>query len=95
MVLNSMVVLTVARVSAEAWQWMACIGEPPLSSDQMLDLICCFPFHQLTRLALCLCSFFCLPQPDSYYPYSYFPSDDSDSDDSHDFDHYYYQSHSD
>ncbi|XP_027347161.1 uncharacterized protein LOC113858643 [Abrus precatorius] len=95
MVLNSMVVLTVARVSAEAWQWASCIGnrESALSSEQMLDLICCFPFHQLSRFALCLCSFFCLPQPDSYYPYSYFPS--SDSDDSDDSSDYYYHSHSD
>ncbi|KAK7318770.1 hypothetical protein RJT34_03477 [Clitoria ternatea] len=92
MVLNSTVVLTVARVSAEAWQWAACIAEP-LSSRQMLDLLCCFPFHQLTRLALCLCSFFCLPQPDSYY--SYIPSDSDHSDSDDHYDRYYYQSHSD
>ena len=104
MVFSSLVVLSVARVSGEAWQWVACIGEP-LSGEQLLDLLCCFPLHQLGRLALCLCSFFCLPQPDSYY--SYLPSDDDDVlDDDHDhdddssstsldFDDFYYHSHSD
>ncbi|RDX64582.1 hypothetical protein CR513_56843, partial [Mucuna pruriens] len=81
MVWNSMVVLRVARVSAEAWQ---CIAEP-LSSEQVLDLVCCFPLHQL---ALCLYSFFCVPYPN----YSYFPSDSDD--DSSDFDYYYHDSHS-
>ncbi|BAT73527.1 hypothetical protein LR48_Vigan01g034600 [Vigna angularis] len=85
MVWNSMVVLAVARASAEAWE---CIAEP-LSSDQILDLVCCFPLHQL---ALCLYSFFCAP----HFNYSYFTSDsdeDEDDDDSR-FD-YYYQSYSD
>ncbi|XP_061363490.1 uncharacterized protein LOC133307085 [Gastrolobium bilobum] len=95
MVLNSMMVFTVARVSAETWQWVACTGDP-LSSDEMLNLLCCFPFHQLGRLAFCLCSFFCLPQLDSYY--SYIPSASDDDDDSSttlDFDDFYYHSHSD
>ncbi|CAJ1938350.1 unnamed protein product [Sphenostylis stenocarpa] len=88
MVWNSMVVLAVARASAEACE---CIAEP-LSSDQILDLVCCFPLQQL---ALCLYSFFCAPHSN----YSYFPTDsddddDGDGDDSSRFD-YYYQSYSD
>ncbi|KAL1364890.1 uncharacterized protein LOC130970764 [Arachis stenosperma] len=109
MVFSSMLVVSVARVSGEAWQWAACIGEP-LTTEQLVDLLCCFPLHQLGRLALCLCSFFCLPNPDSYYYYSsYLPSDDDDDDDdladdhddyssstSIDFDDdFYYHSHSD
>lgn len=94
MVMNSLIVITVARVSAEAWQWLACIGEP-VSSDELLDLLCCFPFHQLGRLLLCLCSFFCLHHPDG----SFLPSSDDDDDDSSsttlDFDGFYYHSHSD
>ncbi|KAG5025281.1 hypothetical protein AAZX31_08G122600 [Glycine max] len=75
MVWNSMVVLRVARASAEAWQ---CIAEP-LNSEQILDLVCCFPLHQL---ALCLYSFFCTPQSNFYH----FPShSDSDHDDSSDY----------
>ncbi|ESW31549.1 hypothetical protein PHAVU_002G247400 [Phaseolus vulgaris] len=86
MVWNSMVVLAVARASAEAWE---CIAEP-LSSDQILDLVCCFPLHQL---ALCLYSFFCAP----HFNYSYFPSDSDDDDDDDDYSRfdYYYQSYSD
>ncbi|KAG5000020.1 hypothetical protein GLYMA_08G125200v4 [Glycine max] len=75
MVWNSMVVLRVARASAEAWQ---CIAEP-LNSEQILDLVCCFPLHQL---ALFLYSFFCTPQSNFYH----FPShSDSDHDDSSDY----------
>ncbi|KAL5053645.1 hypothetical protein RYX36_034327 [Vicia faba] len=103
MVFNTHVVVRVARFSAEAWQRLSCIDEP-IDSDQLLDLLCCFPLHQFGRVALCLCSFFCLPQPHSFYS-SYLISDDSDDYDSrsaasssstlhleHD---YYYHSHSD
>ncbi|WVZ10446.1 hypothetical protein V8G54_014976 [Vigna mungo] len=78
-----MMVLAVARASAEVWE---CIAEPP-SSDQILDLVCCFPLHQLT---LCLHSLFCAP----HFNYSYLTSDsDEDDDGSSRFD-YYYQSYS-
>ncbi|KAI4344841.1 hypothetical protein L6164_012028 [Bauhinia variegata] len=95
MVFNSLIILSVAHVSADAGQCLACIPER-LSSDQLLDLVCCFPLQQLGRLALCLWTFFCLPQPDSFYSYYY--SDDDDSDDSSttiDLEDYYYHSHSD
>nr|XP_004504208.1 uncharacterized protein LOC101498861 [Cicer arietinum] len=98
MVLNSTVVVRVARVSAEAWQWLSGIDDP-INSDQLLDLFFCFPLHHLGRLALCLCSFFCLPQP--YYSfYSYIPSDSDSASDSSSSTltlehHYYYHSHSD
>ncbi|KAK7247270.1 hypothetical protein RIF29_42150 [Crotalaria pallida] len=102
MVLNSLVVLAVARVSAEAWQWLSCIRDP-FTGEELFDLLISFPFHQLGRLAICLCSFFCLPQPhDSYY--SYLPSsdfdyvdddDDEDSSITFDYDEFYYHSHSD
>ncbi|CAK8578666.1 unnamed protein product [Lathyrus sativus] len=102
MVFNTPVVVRVARFSAHAWQRLSCIDDP-INSDQLLDLLCCFPLHQFGRFALCLCSFFCIPQPHSFYS-SYLISDSDDSDDSasgsssstlhleHD---YYYHSHSD
>ncbi|XP_058735792.1 uncharacterized protein LOC131607855 [Vicia villosa] len=103
MVFNTHVAVRVARFSAEAWQRLSCIDDP-INSDQLLDLLCCFPLHQFGRLALCLCSFFCLPQPHSFYS-SYLISDSEDEDEDsgsgsssstlhleHD---YYYHSHSD
>jgi hypothetical protein len=103
MVFNTPIIVRVARVSTQAWQWLACIHDP-IDSDQLLDLLCCFPLHQLGRLTLCLCSFFCLPQRYSIYS-SFSDSDDSGSGSGsesgsssstlhleHD---YYYHSHSD
>ncbi|XP_015878844.1 uncharacterized protein LOC107415082 [Ziziphus jujuba] len=92
MVFNSMLVLSVAHVSADAWQCLTCIPDR-LSSHQLLDLICCFPLQQLGRLALCLWTFLCLPPPDSFYSYAYTDSDDSST--TVDYDDYYYDSHSD
>ena len=103
MVFNSLMVLSVAHVSADAWQYIACNPER-LSSDQLLDLICCFPLQQLGRLALCLWTFLCLPPPDSFYSYAYYSSSSSSDDDDDDDDSsstlnynngYYYHSHSD
>ncbi|KAL7174704.1 hypothetical protein ACSBR2_033861 [Camellia fascicularis] len=98
MVFNSLVVLTVANISADVWQYIACFPER-ISSDQLLDLVCCFPLQQFGRLAFCLWTFFCLP-PSPVYSYSYSSSYDSDSDS--DFDEHhdhntnnYYDSHSD
>ncbi|KAF4351793.1 hypothetical protein G4B88_030154 [Cannabis sativa] len=70
MVFNSLLVVSVAHVSADAWQCLACFPER-LSSRQLLDLVFCFPLQQLGRFALCLWTFLCLPPPDSFYSYSY------------------------
>ncbi|KAG2675271.1 hypothetical protein I3843_13G154900 [Carya illinoinensis] len=96
MVFSSLLVLSVAHVSVDAWQCIACMPER-LSSQQLLDLICCFPLQQLGSLALCLWTFLCLPLPNTFYPY-YSSSEDEDSDDSSstvDYNHYYYHTHSD
>merc|ERR1712226_250441 len=85
MVFNSLMVLSVAHVSADAWQYIACNPER-LSSHQLLDLICCFPLQQLGRLALCLWTFLCLPPPDSFYSYAYYSSSSSSDDDDDDDD---------
>ncbi|GMP92148.1 hypothetical protein CsSME_00042492 [Camellia sinensis var. sinensis] len=99
MVFNSLVVLTVANISADVWQYVACFPER-ISSDQLLDLVCCFPLQQFGRLAFCLWTFFCLP-PSPVYSYSY-SSSSYDSDSDSDFDEHhdhntnnYYDSHSD
>ncbi|PSR90269.1 Serine/threonine-protein kinase pats1 [Actinidia chinensis var. chinensis] len=97
MVFNSLLVLSVANKSADVWQYIACFPER-ISSDQLVDLVCCLPLQQLGRFALCLWSFFCLPpSPDSYYhSHSYY---DSDSDSSSSISYYHhdgdYDSHSD
>ncbi|PON98040.1 hypothetical protein TorRG33x02_061140 [Trema orientale] len=78
MVFNSLLVLSVAHVSADAWQCLACFPER-LSSHQLLDLVFCFPLQQLGRLALCLWTFLCLPPPDSFYSYAYSSDSDDDS----------------
>ncbi|XAR59928.1 hypothetical protein NMG60_11033111 [Bertholletia excelsa] len=98
MVFNSMMVLTVANISADVWQHIACFPER-ISSEQLLDLVCCFPLQQLGRLAICLWTFFCLPpSPDSYsYSYNYYNSDSDSSSSSPYYDdgENYYDSHSD
>ncbi|CAN0887701.1 hypothetical protein LINGRAHAP2_LOCUS15653 [Linum grandiflorum] len=84
MVFSSVIVLSVAHVSAEAWQQISCLRlqrRRRLTAPQLLDLLCCFPLHQLGRFALCLWSFLCLPPPDSFYSYSYYSSSSSSSDD--------------
>ncbi|XP_038698341.1 uncharacterized protein LOC119995934 [Tripterygium wilfordii] len=92
---SSLIVLSVAHLSADTWQRISCIGlQDRISSHQLLDLVCCFPLQQLGRLALCIWTFLCLPPPDSFYSYSY-SSDDSDSDDSdNDRDHRHHQQQS-
>ncbi|GMN49697.1 hypothetical protein TIFTF001_018865 [Ficus carica] len=102
MVFNSLLVVSVAHTSAEAWQWLACLPER-LSSQQLLDLVLCFPLQQLGRLALCIWTFLCVPPPDSFYSYSYSSDDDSDDSSSSSsssaaavvYDHHYYNEHSD
>ncbi|WOL04234.1 hypothetical protein Cni_G12955 [Canna indica] len=69
MVFNAWWVEAVARVSAEACQYVACNPER-LSSEEVLDLICCLPLRHLRRLSICLFSFFCFPPflPDDTLP---------------------------
>ncbi|XP_062011206.1 uncharacterized protein LOC133727819 [Rosa rugosa] len=97
MVFNSLIVVSVAHLSAEAWQHVACLPEH-LSSRQLLDLVCFIPLQELGRLTLCLWTFLCVPPPDSSYFSRYSDSSDhSDSDSSAtvDYDDHYYHPHSD
>ncbi|KAK9125626.1 hypothetical protein Scep_014472 [Stephania cephalantha] len=75
MVFNCGVVVSVANLSANLCQHIACNPER-LSGHEILDLVCCLPLQQLRRLTICLWTFFCFPPPDSYFSYS---SDSSDS----------------
>lgn len=79
MVFNSLLVLTVADVSAEAWQHIVCVPDR-ISSQRLLDIIFCLPLQQLGRFAFCLWTIFCLPPPESYYYYGSDSDSDSDSD---------------
>ncbi|CAK7339080.1 unnamed protein product [Dovyalis caffra] len=82
MVFNSLIVLSVAHISADAWQQIACLRlQDRVSSHQLLDLVCCFPLQQLGRFALYIWTFLCLPPPDSFmssYSYQSTSSDDED-----------------
>ncbi|KAK9707566.1 hypothetical protein RND81_07G205400 [Saponaria officinalis] len=51
MVLNSQVVVMVANVSANVCQYIACNPEH-LSSNQVLDLLFCYPFQQIPSFAV-------------------------------------------
>ncbi|CAK9174321.1 unnamed protein product [Ilex paraguariensis] len=100
MVFNGVLVVSVANISADMWQYIACIHER-ISSEQLLDLAICFPLQQLGRLALCLWTFLCV-LPSSSTADSYYSSDSDDSDSSSSSPHYnhhhdrdYYDSHSD
>lgn len=69
MVFNSNLVVSVAKTSADVWQYLACLPET-INNQRLLDLVLCFPLQQFGRLALCFWSFFCVPSsPDSYYLY--------------------------
>ncbi|KAK1435238.1 hypothetical protein QVD17_00999 [Tagetes erecta] len=85
MVFNSVLVASVATVSTDIWQSIACISEP-ISGQELLDLVICFPLHQLAQFALCIWSFFCLPLSpvDSYYHYYTYDDEDEDEDDDDD-----------
>lgn len=63
MVMNSTLVVTVAKVSADVCQYIACNPER-LSSEQALNLIFCLPLQQLRRLALSLWNYVCFVPPD-------------------------------
>ncbi|KAI3471494.1 hypothetical protein Pfo_028144 [Paulownia fortunei] len=79
MVFNSPLVVRVAKVSANACQYIACNPER-LSTDQVLQLLFCFPFQQLRRLAFCLWTFFCSPPLNNPYLTSSSSSSSSFSD---------------
>ncbi|KAE9610371.1 hypothetical protein Lal_00006570 [Lupinus albus] len=96
MVLNSLVVFSVARFSTQAWQWLLCIRDP-FSVEEIFDILFTFPFQQLHRLALGLWDFFCLQHPYDFM-FSYLPSDEDDVYSVNTFDYddgFYYHSHSD
>ncbi|KAI6685614.1 hypothetical protein NL676_031527 [Syzygium grande] len=104
MVFNGVMILRVAHESARAWQSAVCIPVAErVGSDQLLDLVCCFPLRQLGRLALFVWTFLCVPPPDSNYYYYVSDGgsdgDDGDDDDSSDaavvYDGFHYDSHSD
>lgn len=77
MTFNGVLVVSVAKVSAEIWQLLACLPEP-ISSQQLLDLVICFPLQQIGRLALCVCTFLCFPPTlYSYQRYSHTTSTSS------------------
>ncbi|KVI00268.1 hypothetical protein Ccrd_021483 [Cynara cardunculus var. scolymus] len=82
MVFNTVLVASVATVSADVWQSVACFSER-INTDELLDLVICFPLQQLGRFAICVWNFFCVPPspPDSYYySYAYYDDDESDYD---------------
>ncbi|KAL1314386.1 hypothetical protein HN51_041187 [Arachis hypogaea] len=56
MVLNSGVVMSVAHVSANICQYIACNPER-LTSDVVLDLLFCLPLQPFRRLALSLSTY--------------------------------------
>ncbi|KAL0903655.1 hypothetical protein M5K25_028047 [Dendrobium thyrsiflorum] len=88
-------VVMVARASAYWWQSIACNPER-LSSDDVLNLLCCLPLYHLRRLSLRLFSFLCVPYnlPHrrryrilSYDQYSSSSSSSDDSDSDHEDSH--------
>ncbi|KAL1550071.1 hypothetical protein AAHA92_18085 [Salvia divinorum] len=79
MVFNSPAIVAVAKLSANACQYVACNPER-LSADQVLNLLFCFPFRHLRRLAFCIWTFFCFPLPSNPYLSSSSSSSSSQSD---------------
>ena len=72
MVLNSGLMVTIANVSANLCQYIACNPER-LSSDQVLHLLFCLPLHHFGRLALSFWTYLCYSPTPANLP-------DSDSD---------------
>ncbi|CAI9108178.1 OLC1v1007727C1 [Oldenlandia corymbosa var. corymbosa] len=82
MVFNSVMLISAAKKSAEAWQQMACIDENQrIDGQQMVDLVLCFPLQQLGHLLLYLWTFLCVPPHPTYYVSSSYYDDDDDDDD--------------
>ncbi|KAM0024918.1 hypothetical protein Hdeb2414_s0022g00621121 [Helianthus debilis subsp. tardiflorus] len=79
MVFNTVLLASVATVSTDVWQSIVCFSDR-ISTQELFDLVICFPLHQFGQFALCLWSFFCLPfsPGDSYYYYSYTYDDHED-----------------
>ncbi|XP_047968681.1 uncharacterized protein LOC125212526 isoform X2 [Salvia hispanica] len=79
---NSVLLISTATRSAEVWQQLACLPER-ISSDEMVDLVVCFPLQQLGRWALYVWTYLCVsPYPHRHhYEASYTSDDDSDYDD--------------
>ncbi|XP_004250712.1 uncharacterized protein [Solanum lycopersicum] len=83
---NGVLLVSVAKASAEVWQFLSCLADP-IDSEELLDLVIFFPLQQLGRLALCVWTFLCVP-PDPYYYRRYNSSAASSSSslyDDHDF----------
>ncbi|KAI6697052.1 hypothetical protein NL676_017171 [Syzygium grande] len=70
MALNSSLVVSVAKASASACQWIACNPER-FGSEEVLYLLFCFPCENLQRFGLSLWACLCFPSLDP-------PSSDSD-----------------
>ncbi|CAA7025389.1 unnamed protein product [Microthlaspi erraticum] len=69
MVFNGGTVMSVAHLSAEVWQRLRRIPTSDrISSHEMLDLVLFFPLQELSRFALFLLTFLCLPPPGLLYP---------------------------
>ncbi|GKB08049.1 hypothetical protein Tco_0836333 [Tanacetum coccineum] len=84
MVFNTVLITSVATISADIWQSVACISDR-ITNQELLDLVICFPLQQLGRFAIVFWNFFCVPPaPPEYYAYSYTTYDDTDYDDDSD-----------
>ncbi|KDP39699.1 hypothetical protein JCGZ_02719 [Jatropha curcas] len=82
MVLNSNLVMTIANLSANLCQYIACNPER-LSSDQVLNLLFCLPLNHLGRLTLSLWTYLCYnPNPANLTDFD-FDDDEGDDDDLH------------
>lgn len=77
---NSVLLASTANRSAELWQQAACLPER-ISSDEMVDLVICFPLQQLGRWALYIWTYLCFsPYPHRHH-YATSDYSDNDSDD--------------
>nr|GEX50315.1 serine/threonine-protein kinase pats1 [Tanacetum cinerariifolium] len=84
MVFNTVLIASVATISADIWQSVACISDR-ITNQELLDLVICFPLQQLGRFAIVFWNFFCAPPaPPEHYAYSYSYYDDTDYDDDSD-----------
>ncbi|CAL0329905.1 unnamed protein product [Lupinus luteus] len=94
MVFNRLILFSVARFSAEAWQCLTCTQDP-FTNEELFHLFFTFPFQQLRPIALCLWNF-CLHHPyDSLFSYLPFSDDDVSSVATFDYEDHYNHSHSD
>ncbi|KAG9144938.1 hypothetical protein Leryth_023575 [Lithospermum erythrorhizon] len=69
MVLNSIILIQVAKISGDLCQYIAC-NPQRLSTQQLLHLLFVYPFQQIHRLTICLWNFFCFPPPNHYLSFS-------------------------